>query len=292
MLREIMGDASFSHPEGHPGAHSSSVLAEHGSCSSHSNGVSPDFAHPHSSHPPPSWHIGQNAPVDAGQSPQVQRPGSSGVSTSSLPGAVASTAANGDKSMAKLAHHASEIRKEVENATKARRDSNIEIQRLREKCQHLEEKVSQERSKSASLEDRLEKSQMRQRSMAAQLESLQQALATSSGKSNSGADIFSGGESTVVSTPVVSNAAAPSQLNRSPEQNGPVAACNPPAYTNTSQQQPQHRHSVPIQDASGFTGILNGNSSVQQLHSVMTSNNNGTGSTAMKSHSSAQYSRT
>ena len=286
-----MGDVSFGHTEGHMMAHPS-VLAEHGSGSSNSNGVSPDFAHVQSTHPPPSWHIGQSAPVDSGQSPHMQRPGSSGVSTSSQSGGVASIAANGDKSMAKLAHHATEIRKEVENATKARRDSNIEIQRLREKCQLLEEKVSQERSKAASLEERLEKSQMRQRSMAAQIESLQQALAASStGKAYSGTDSFSGKDLMTSIPSVVSNTTTTSQSNRSPEQNGLVAVCNPPPVYSSTSQQAQQRHSLPLQTSSGFNDILNGNSSVQQLHSVMTSSNN-TGSTAAsKPHHSAQYSR-
>lgn len=110
--------------------------------------------------------------VSSTHSVQMQRAGSS-----SVPG----TASSADKSMAKLAHHATEIRKEVENATKARRDSNIEIQRLREKCQLLEDKVAHERSKVSTLEERLEKSQSRQRNMATQIEALQQALASRGG---------------------------------------------------------------------------------------------------------------
>ncbi len=82
----------------------------------------------------------------------------------------------GDKSFAKLSHHMTEMKKELEVCTKNRRDSNIEVQRLREKCQQLEDRVALEKSKCATLEERLEKSQLRQRNMLIQIESLQHTL--------------------------------------------------------------------------------------------------------------------
>jgi hypothetical protein len=79
-----------------------------------------------------------------------------------------------DKSFAKLSHHMSEMKKELEIFAKQRRENTLEMQRLREKCQQLEDRVSIEHTRCVTLEERLEKSQSRQKLMAAQVESLQQ----------------------------------------------------------------------------------------------------------------------
>jgi hypothetical protein len=121
--------------------------------------------------------------------------GSSSVASSS------SAQPSGDKSMAKMAHLASELKKEIDSAAKSRRDSNIEIQRLREKCQVLEDRVAHERGKVSSLEERLEKSQMRQRHMGAQLEAMQQALGGGGGGGGGGGTGAGGTQSGAAAAP-------------------------------------------------------------------------------------------
>lgn len=162
MLRDFLSDHA---PEN---SHSSSILTSAASflqADVHSfSAPSPDITAGHST---PAAESLLSMPVRLPQGTQTP--------AAAVPSVAAASVTNGDKSMAKLAHHASEIKKEIENAAKTRRDSNIEIQRLREKCHALEEKVSAERIKVASLEERLEKSQLRQRNMAVQIETLQQA---------------------------------------------------------------------------------------------------------------------
>lgn len=79
-----------------------------------------------------------------------------------------------DKSFTKLLYHLSETKKEVETLQKQRKEWSLESQRLREKCQQLEDRISTETSRCAGLEDRLEKSKAVQRSMQTQLD--QQAI--------------------------------------------------------------------------------------------------------------------
>lgn len=93
-----------------------------------------------------------------------------------------------DKSSAfgKLFHYMNEMKKELETAQKQRREGQLETQRLREKCQQLDDRLEMEHSKSAALEDRLERGKSAQRSLrsqveaqAAQIEALIEALAQS-----------------------------------------------------------------------------------------------------------------
>jgi hypothetical protein len=79
-----------------------------------------------------------------------------------------------DKSFTKLFHHLSETKKELEGLQKQRKEWSLESQRLREKCQQLEDRIITETSRCAGYEERLEKSKTVQRSMQTQLD--QQAM--------------------------------------------------------------------------------------------------------------------
>ena len=66
-----------------------------------------------------------------------------------------SGSAGGSKSQSfgKLSHLINEMKKEVDLATKQRRESNLETQRLREKCMHLESLLAASNSKNTKLEE-------------------------------------------------------------------------------------------------------------------------------------------
>ena len=57
------------------------------------------------------------------------------------------------QSFGKLSHLINEMKKEVDLATKQRRESNLETQRLREKCMHLESLLAASNSKNTKLEE-------------------------------------------------------------------------------------------------------------------------------------------
>lgn len=69
----------------------------------------------------------------------------------------------------KLFHYVNEMKKELENAQKQRREGQLETQRLREKCQQLDDRLAVEHSKSAGLEDRLDRAKTTQRTLRSQV---------------------------------------------------------------------------------------------------------------------------
>eukprot|EP01036_Dinobryon_divergens_P028002 gene28002-36882_t len=91
-----------------------------------------------------------------------------------------------DNSMAKLSHYLLEMKKELDVAQKQRREKQLETQRLREKCQQLEDQLKAEQSKTQQQSERQKKLQLlldeRNASLSAQalkIEQLQAALAAS-----------------------------------------------------------------------------------------------------------------
>jgi hypothetical protein len=81
------------------------------------------------------------------------------------------SSADKDKASAfgKLFHYMNEMKKELEVAQKQRREGQLETQRLREKCQQMEDRLAMEHSKSAGLEDRLERAKVTQRTLRSQV---------------------------------------------------------------------------------------------------------------------------
>lgn len=73
--------------------------------------------------------------------------------------------ADKDKGFPKLFHHIGEIKKELELLQKQKKEWQLESQRLREKCQQLEDRLASESSRAASLEDRLEKAKVSNKSL-------------------------------------------------------------------------------------------------------------------------------
>ena len=109
---------------------------------------------------------------------------SSGMSSTSL---IANNEKDKSSAFGKLFHYINEMKKELESAQKQRREGQLETQRLREKCQQLDDRLEMEQSKSAGLEDRLDRGKSAQRTLrlqveaqAAQIEALLEALAQSS----------------------------------------------------------------------------------------------------------------
>jgi uncharacterized protein YdcH (DUF465 family) len=100
-----------------------------------------------------------------------------GPSPSMVPGSTPSSSTfllgNSDKDKAsafgRLFHYVNEMKKELENAQKQRREGQLETQRLREKCQQLDDRLAVEHSKSAGLEDRLERAKATQRTLRSQV---------------------------------------------------------------------------------------------------------------------------
>ena len=106
---------------------------------------------------------------------------SSGMSSTSL---IANNEKDKSSAFGKLFHYMNEMKKELESAQKQRREGQLETQRLREKCQQLDDRLEMEQSRSAGLEDRLDRGKSAQRTLrlqveaqAAQIEALLEALA-------------------------------------------------------------------------------------------------------------------
>lgn len=72
--------------------------------------------------------------------------------------------------MAKLFHYLLEMKKELDLLNKQRREKQLETQRLREKCQQLEDSLAAEQARTQQQSERAERAQQTQRKMAAQLE--------------------------------------------------------------------------------------------------------------------------
>ena len=115
-------------------------------------------------------------PSTAPQGPSLGSGSGSGISTptpgsSSNSSLFAGSNAEKDKASAfgKLFHYMNEMKKELEVAQKQRREGQLETQRLREKCQQLDDRLAMEHSKSAGLEDRLERAKVTQRTLRSQV---------------------------------------------------------------------------------------------------------------------------
>lgn len=81
-----------------------------------------------------------------------------------------------DKSFGKLSHYLTEMKKELDISNRQRKEMQLEMQRLHEKCQQLEDYLTIEQSKVQALEERLEKSKSNQKNLQAQIESYQLAI--------------------------------------------------------------------------------------------------------------------
>ena len=94
-----------------------------------------------------------------------------GSTSSSISSTFTASNAEKDKTSAfgKLFHYMNEMKKELEVAQKQRREGQLETQRLREKCQQLDDRLAMEHSKSAGLEDRLERAKATQRTLRSQV---------------------------------------------------------------------------------------------------------------------------
>lgn len=83
-----------------------------------------------------------------------------------------SSSSDKDKSLARMSHYLNELRRELDMASKQRKEHSLEMKRLREKCQQLEDKLAVEVSRSAALEDRAEKNKARAVALQTQLDML------------------------------------------------------------------------------------------------------------------------
>jgi hypothetical protein len=113
----------------------------------------------------------QGAPTGSGSGLLAPTSGSSSNSSSSNSSLFLGSSADKDKASAfgKLFHYMNEMKKELEVAQKQRREGQLETQRLREKCQQMEDRLAMEHSKSAGLEDRLERAKVTQRTLRSQV---------------------------------------------------------------------------------------------------------------------------
>ena len=93
-------------------------------------------------------------------------------SNSSLAAEMEPTNSDKDKSLARMSHYLNELRRELDLASKQRKEHSLEMKRLREKCQQLEDKLAVEISRSAALEDRAEKNKARAMTLQTQLDML------------------------------------------------------------------------------------------------------------------------
>lgn len=73
-------------------------------------------------------------------------------------------------SFGKMSHYVNEMKKELDIFQKQRKEMQLEMQRLREKCQQLEDQLTVEQSKVVTLEERLERSKANQRNLLAQID--------------------------------------------------------------------------------------------------------------------------
>ncbi len=123
----------------------------------------------------------QNADVDSHTSNlsgnlKSDPKGPANTSTTSAP-TVATLPNNGndkDKSFGKMAHYLNELKKEIDNASKAKKENGLETQRLRERCVQLEERLQSEKNKNLLLEERLDKSLKKQKELQLQLDNVLQ----------------------------------------------------------------------------------------------------------------------
>mmetsp|Transcript_23465 Transcript_23465/g.21338 ORF Transcript_23465/g.21338 Transcript_23465/m.21338 type:complete len:352 (-) Transcript_23465:80-1135(-) len=81
-----------------------------------------------------------------------------------------------EKSFHRIYNHLSEMKKEVEALQKQKKDWQLESQRLRERCQQLEERLTSETIRCTSLEERLEKSKVTQKTMKALIDQQQSTI--------------------------------------------------------------------------------------------------------------------
>ena len=75
-----------------------------------------------------------------------------------------------DKSFGKLSHYLAEMKKELDVSQKQRKETQLEMLRLRERCQQLEDRLALEQSKTQGLEERLERSKASQKTLQAQVQ--------------------------------------------------------------------------------------------------------------------------
>jgi hypothetical protein len=78
-----------------------------------------------------------------------------------------------DKSFGKMSHYVNELKKELDSASRSRKELVLETQRLRERCIQFEEKLQSEKNKNLLLEEQLEKSSKKQRELQSQLDAFQ-----------------------------------------------------------------------------------------------------------------------
>lgn len=110
-------------------------------------------------------------------SPSTTQPSSStsqsnsGTSSSNVTSTVSNSNLEKDKSFVKISNHMNEMKRELETLQKQKRDSSLESQRLREKCQQLEDRLASEQSRNSALEEKLEKAKEVQKSLLAQINS-------------------------------------------------------------------------------------------------------------------------
>ena len=79
---------------------------------------------------------------------------SSGISTTSTTAYTTTTSTPVDKdkgTFGKLFHYLNEMKKELELAQKQRREGQLENQRLREKCQQLDDRLATEQAKGTGI---------------------------------------------------------------------------------------------------------------------------------------------
>jgi hypothetical protein len=91
-------------------------------------------------------------------------------SASSSTNGASTTDRERDKSFGKMAHYVNELKKELDSASRSRKELLLETQRLRERCIQFEEKLQSERNKNLLLEEQLEKSSKKQKELQSQLE--------------------------------------------------------------------------------------------------------------------------
>lgn len=104
-----------------------------------------------------STHEGVHVSKPSGINTAVSKETSASHSSSSSGGGSNSSNTPRDSSkshsLGKLAHYLHEMKQELDVATRQRRESNLETQRLREKCVNLEDRLAAASSKNAMLEE-------------------------------------------------------------------------------------------------------------------------------------------
>lgn len=123
-----------------------------------------------------------------------------------------------------------QLRLEVEVHNSARRDQELEVKAVRDKCRALEERVKEEQSKSAAAEGRLDKIKARNRALMSEVASLRSALSAAG-----------------IAPPPATESGLPAGT--------PTAATALAAATGTGQQRHQHSLSLPPSVGSGALGL-------------------------------------